>query len=137
MARYNPRLAKLNRPYTIEQVSELFGVHKRTVFNWIKDGLPVCVPTRPKLILGRELKEFLSSRQRSKMKPCLPGQIYCVCCKVPQFPKDSLAMITPVNELVGDLIGRCPVCTHKIHRKVSLAKMDTWRGDLTITKELK
>jgi hypothetical protein len=32
----NPRLAKIHRNYTVEEVANVFGVHRNTVRQWIK-----------------------------------------------------------------------------------------------------
>ena len=37
----NPRLAKIHRNYTVEEIANLFGVHKNSVRNWVKGGLPI------------------------------------------------------------------------------------------------
>ena len=134
MARHNPRLAKINRPYTTEQISDLFGVHKKTVLNWIKDGLLVAVKKRPMLIMGADIREYLVNKQKRQRRPCGPGQIYCVACKKPQNPQGGLAELSHVNNLVGDLTGTCPGCSRRIYRKVSLAKEATWIGNLKLTK---
>lgn len=136
MARHNPRLAKINRPYTIEEVACLFQVHKQTVLNWIKDGLIVSVEKRPKLILGADLRAYLEQKQKSRKRPCNPGQLFCVSCKVPRHPEDNIAQLYIINELVGDLTGTCPVCRHGIHRKVSLAKRAVWQGNLKLIEVL-
>ena len=31
----NPRLAKIHRNYTVEDVSSLFGIHRNTVREWV------------------------------------------------------------------------------------------------------
>ena len=36
----NLRLAKIHRNYTVEKVAGLFGVHRNTLREWIKRGLP-------------------------------------------------------------------------------------------------
>ena len=38
--RPNPKLAKIHRTYTVEEVARLYDVHRNTVRQWIKDGLP-------------------------------------------------------------------------------------------------
>ena len=48
----NPRLAKIHRNYTVEEVASLFGVHRNTVREWVKRGLPTSDDQRPMLILG-------------------------------------------------------------------------------------
>jgi transposase len=37
--RPNPNLAKIHRNYTLEEVANLFSVHKNTVRLWVKGGL--------------------------------------------------------------------------------------------------
>lgn len=133
MARYKYRLAKINRSYTIPELADLFAVHKQTISNWIKAGLHVCDHIRPKLIRGIDVREFLQKKQERNKKTCLPGQIYCVACKHPQYPKDGYALLNRQTDLVGDLIGECPKCRTTIHRKVSLRRIYDWKGDLTLT----
>ena len=35
----NPRLVKIHRNYTVEEIATLFGIHKNTVRDWVKAGL--------------------------------------------------------------------------------------------------
>ena len=84
--RPNHRLVKLHRSYTVEEVATLLGVHRNTVREWIKRGLPTCDGKRPLLILGRELAAFLQARRAKNKRACLPGEIYCVRCHVPRTP---------------------------------------------------
>ena len=59
----NPRLAKIHRSYTVEEIASLYGLHRNTVREWIKRGLPVCDDRRPQLVLGRDLAKFLETRR--------------------------------------------------------------------------
>ena len=52
--RINPRLAKLHRSYSINELAMILGVHKHTVRGWIKAGLPKGDGTRPILICGSD-----------------------------------------------------------------------------------
>ena len=51
----NPRLAKIHRNYTVEEVAALFDIHKNTVREWVERGLPTNDDRRPMLIPGRVL----------------------------------------------------------------------------------
>ena len=72
--RPNPRLAKIHRNYTVEEIASLYGVHKNTVRQWIKDGLPTSDHRRPLLVLGRDLAEFLHNKRRKNKRTCKPGE---------------------------------------------------------------
>ena len=37
--RPNPRLAKIHRSYTVDEIATLYGVHRNTVRAWIARGL--------------------------------------------------------------------------------------------------
>jgi hypothetical protein len=74
----NPQLVKIHRSYTVEEVTRLLDVHKNTVRNWIKEGLPVIDDKRPTVILGRDLSPFLQARRIKNKQPCKPGEIYCL-----------------------------------------------------------
>ena len=56
---HNHRKCKIHRSYTVEEVTELYDVHPKTVRNWIQKGLPIFDDIRPLLILGTDLKLFI------------------------------------------------------------------------------
>lgn len=134
MTSYNYRLAKVHRTYNIVELAEVFRVHKQTVQNWIKDGLHVCSRDRPILIRGIDAKEYLQAKRTRNKKSCLPGQIYCVACKVPRSPKNQYAIVNRQTFQVGSLIGECPACGTTIYRRVSLSKIDSWKGNLRLSE---
>ena len=49
MKRINPRRAKKHRAYTVNEMAELHGVHKHTVRNWLKKGVPAIDGAKPTL----------------------------------------------------------------------------------------
>jgi hypothetical protein len=129
----NPRLVKIHRNYSVEEVARLFGLHKNTVRTWLKQGLAAIDERRPTLVLGRELWRFLHGRRRSAKQSCGPGRIYCIACRTPKVPAGKMADCTPIGHLAGNLCGICPDCDRLIYRRVNLAKIDAVRGDLEIT----
>jgi len=133
MACLNPRLAKTHRSYTVEEVALLFHVHKNTVRQWSKQGLPTCDDQRPMLILGSALREFLHARRAKNKRPCQPGEIYCVRCRAPRKPAGDMAEYQPQTETLGNLVAICPACETIINRRVSLTKLPMVRGPLDIT----
>ena len=131
--RYNPRLAKIHRSYTVEEVADLYKVHKNTVRTWIKNGLLTCDNRRPILILGRHLREFLDQQRKKNKKPCRPGTIYCVSCKTPQKPAGDMVDYLPTSDTRGRLIGICPSCNHMINQITSFSKLEQIRPYLDVT----
>lgn len=130
----NPRLVKIHRSYSVEEAARLLHIHKNTIRDWIRRGLPTIDQRRPVLILGRELAEFLARRRRNSKRPCAAGQIYCVRCRCPQNPAGDMADYRPLTATGGNLVGICPDCNALIYRRVSLAKLDIARGDLEVSR---
>lgn len=131
--RYNPRLAKIHRNYTVEEVADLYAIHKNTVRTWIKNGLLTCDGKRPTLILGRHLREFLDQQRKKNKKPCPPGTIYCVSCKTPQKPVGDMVDYLPTSDTRGRLIGICPSCNRIINQITSFSKLEQIRAHLDVT----
>lgn len=131
--RPNPRLVKLHRSYTVEEIARLFGKHRHTVRAWIKAGLPTCDSKRPTLILGSELRAFLEAKRAAHKKRCGPAEMYCLRCREPRKPAGGMADYTPVTATLGSLMGLCPVCECLMYRRVSVLKIDSLRAELDIT----
>lgn len=129
----NPRLVKIHRNYTVEEVARLLDVHKNTVREWVKKGLPTIDDKRPMLILGRDLSAFLQARRTKNKRPCQPGEIYCVRCRAPKAPAGNMVEYEPVTEKLGNLFAICPDCDSGINRRVSLVKLEQIRGQMEIT----
>jgi hypothetical protein len=137
--RPNPNLAKIHRNYTVEEVANLFTVHKNTVRSWVKDGLATNDDKRPMLILGSNLKQYLQSKRKTNKRKCLPFEIYCVRCRLPQVPAENMVDYEPTNGSMGRLIGLCPSCNGIINKYFNFAKLEQIKGklDITIPKALK
>lgn len=129
----NHRLVKIHRSYTADEVARLLNIHKRTVRNWIKEGLPVIDDKRPMLILGHELSAFLKIRRKKNKQPCKPGQIYCLRCRAPKIPAGNMLDYHPHTETLGNLFGICPDCSAGMNRRVSLAKLTQVCGKMEVT----
>src|SRR5215813_9000 len=104
----NPRLVKVHRNYLVEEIARLFRVHKNTVRNWVKQGLPAIDDRRPILILGTELSRFLRERRQKTKQTCGPGRIYSIACRAPKVQAGKMAQCTATGPLAGNLCGICP-----------------------------
>jgi Helix-turn-helix domain len=129
----NHRLVKIHRSYTVEEIAELYAIHKNTVRRWVKSGLALSDDKRPMLILGIDLVAFLQARRTKNKRPCKPGEIYCVRCRAPKFPAASMAEYVPVTEKFGNLVAICPDCGAIMNRRVSLARIGQMRGGMDIS----
>lgn len=89
--RPNPRLAKIHRNYSVDEVSRLFSVHKNTVCAWLRQGLAPIDDQRPILVWREELSRFLADRRARTKKACGPGRIYCLPCRAPKAPAGKMA----------------------------------------------
>lgn len=115
----NPRLAKIHRSYTVDEIADLYRVAKNTVRHWIKQGLSTCDSKRPMLVLGSELNTFHEKRRTKNKRPCLLSEIYCVRCRVPKKPAAGMVEYQAMTPTSGNLIAICPDCETVIHRCIS------------------
>ena len=130
---HNPNRAKIHRSYTVEEVANLYGVHKNTVHAWIKKhGLKTIDDLRPILILGCDLREFLQERRTKDKRKCLPHEIYCMKCRKPQIPAGNMADYIPITETTGRLISLCPVCECHINQIKSLSQLHAIKDKIAI-----
>lgn len=135
----NHNLAKIHRNYSVEEVADLFSVHKNTVRSWIKDGLAINDNKRPLLILGSSLRDYLQAKRVSSKQKCLAHEIYCLRCKTPQLPAENMVDYEAINANTGRLIGLCPSCNGIINKYLRVDQIEHIRGklDITLPKALK
>ena len=129
----NYRRVKIHRSYKVEEIANVFGVHKNTVRGWIKNGLPTIDRKRPTLILGLELAAFFQARRAQKRQPCPIGYMYCFRCRSPKSPAGGMAEYVPVTEKVGNLIAICSACDCLMHRCVGRAALAEFLARMDIT----
>jgi excisionase family DNA binding protein len=126
------RRVKSLRSYSIDEIARLLGVHRNTVRHWIRKGLPVVDDRRPSLILGSELRAFLTRQRNARRQSCQPGQIFCVKCRKPREPFGKEADYVPSSPTAGALVGLCPVCGTLIYRRSSHARLAVVKGALDV-----
>lgn len=129
----NPRLAKIHRSYTVEEIAKLYGVHRNTVRAWIARGLPTIDNRRPVLVLGSHLADFLRARRAVNKRQCGPGEIYCLRCREPRAPVGCAVRYHPLTPTQGNLVGECACCGAGLNRRVSLAKLPLIQSVLSVT----
>lgn len=131
--RPNYRLVKIHRNYTVEEVADLFCIHKNTVREWVKKGLPLCDEKRPALILGRVLAEFLQTQRTKNKRTCQAGEMYCLRCREPRKPVPDLLDYQPITDKVGNLTAVCSHCDALMNKRVSYAKLPVIQAQMGVT----
>lgn len=114
--RVNPNRVKTHFSYTTRELADTLGVHKNTIRNWTRGGLPV-LAKRPALYHGGAVRTFLAASNASRKRPCPPGMFYCFRCRDHRQP--ALAMVDFVERLgrAGNLSGLCEVCGATMNRR--------------------
>jgi hypothetical protein len=128
----NFRLIKVNRTYTIHELAARLGMHRKSVREWIRRGMPLIDTRRPYLVHGRDAIEFLKARRMQHKQACQPGQLYCVRCRSPQTPAGDFAEYRSISATLGTLIGICPVCGSAMHRHVNASKLPHLLGQIEV-----
>jgi hypothetical protein len=126
------RRLKVHRNYSIDEAAEVLNVHQNTVRGWLHQGLPLIDCKRPQLIHGVALIDFLKRRRARNKRPCGPGQIYCLRCRMPQAPAANMVDYYARTTRTGDLIGLCPACETLIYRRISWPRLQEVRGSLEV-----
>lgn len=117
--RLNPRLAKLNRTYTTEEVARLYGLHRETARRWVRDGaLRAIDDRRPTLIHGATLRAFLAQRRETAKRPTPPGFMHCFGCRSARRPALAMADFHPPRGRgAGNLRALCEACSAIMNRR--------------------
>jgi len=129
----NHRHVKIHRTYSVEDVADLYGIHKNTILNWRKNGLAPIDDRKPMLFHGLTLAIFLQAKRTKNKRPCKPGEIYCIRCRTPKKPAGDMAEYQPVTAMVGNLVAICPDCELMMNRRISFSKLDQFRRQMDIT----
>jgi hypothetical protein len=129
----NPRLLKIHHTYSADELARLLKVHKNTVRNWFRQGLPPIDGHRPILVRGQAARQFLIERRARSKQTCGPGRIYCLPCRAPKVPAGTIAECIQTGETTGSLQGICPDCDRMIYRRVNPEKLEAVRGNLDVT----
>lgn len=130
--RFDARRVKIHRSYGVEEAARVSGSHRNTVRNWLRQGLSAVDAHRPILIRGADLRRFLAARRLRGKSPCTPGQLYCVRCRAPKHPVAQTVQYIAIAAASGNLKGRCPDCGTDIYRRVSLRRLASVTGVLTV-----
>lgn len=117
-----PRHTRVKRHavYTVAEAADVTGMHRQTVIRWIRGaGLPAVTDSRPWLIEGAVLKDWLIARRDAGRCRLGPGQFYCLPCRRAVQPDPGLVEIRPHRRGTRQAIGLCPCGERLVHRVIS------------------
>tara|TARA_R110002072_G_scaffold83632_2_gene189651 strand:+ start:25 stop:516 length:492 start_codon:yes stop_codon:yes gene_type:complete len=108
--RINTRRIKQNYSYLVQEFAECLGVHKNTVRNYIKDGLPVIDDQRPQRIHGSDGIAFINEKQARRKCKCATNEFYCLKCRYPRKPVPGSVSLIPLSKTKLNISGKCEEC---------------------------
>lgn len=125
---YNTRLIKATWPYSVQEIAELFKVHKNAPLRWLKEGLRPNGDGRPYLIRGDELIRFLTVRQQSKKRTCKPSEFFCFKCRVAREAYLNIADIIIESPSRLRVKALCAVCSTLVSKVQGIKKLPEIRN---------
>lgn len=134
--KYNLRRISLTMSYSVQELSELFDIHKNTVLRWIKDGLATIDNKKPYLIHGGILKTFLFEKQKSRKANCKSNEFYCFKCRCPRSALSESVRISRRNEYRIKIQGLCKMCNTKMYRDDSAENFQDIQKIFSTVKQL-
>ncbi len=122
--KYNLRKIKRRRSYTAKEIAGLFGLHPRTVQQWVsRDTLkPIDGSSNPYLIYGEDLAVFLTNKKAKHKCKLQADEFYCLKCHQPRHSIPENISVTETQTKVGRekykqiRNGICDVCGTKLYR---------------------
>ena len=120
---YNVRLIRATWPYTIQEIAELFGIHKNAITRWLNEGLAADTTQRPYLIRGDELIRFLSARQTAKTCRCGLTEFFCFRCRTRREAALKMADIVIESAHRFRVKALCAECSTPVNKMQGITNL--------------
>jgi hypothetical protein len=124
--RIDHRRLKRSRTYTVLEAAQALRATIGTVRRWVRQGLPLIDETRPYLIHGKVMHDWMNERAKARKVQCGPRQIFCCKCQDARDILPGSAVIIHRNETKASVRALCQVCGTKMFRHCSKASADDW-----------
>lgn len=108
------------------------AIHPQAVRRWIRVGLRTIDHSRPFLVHGSDLIDFLTLRQSSRKQRCGHNQFFCCRCRTPRGALDNRVNIQILNLKQLNISGRCERCGALMNRAGSVEKLDDYRKSFAV-----
>lgn len=116
----NPNLVKIGTSYTVEDLTRLFKVCRKTVLNWHKEGLRKIDDSFPFMFNAYDVKYFITNKRARKKFTCDLEEFLCLSCKKKVKAKEgSLKPVIHKNKKCYMLFGRCEACNKPLRKMAS------------------
>lgn len=129
--KFSPRKIKAAFSYTLEELSQIFGVSQATVRSHLKPVPEAIIPGRPLLVVGRVLKDHLERSQGNPKQKKPSARFYCPSCKLQVRPFADLVdgeFSQARKQII--LKALCPLCERGISKFASRGQLPQIEQDL-------
>lgn len=133
--RANPMAVKANATYDVFEAARALKVTPATIRNWIKDGLEAMTSSKPYLMLGSAIREYLQAKYAAARRPLEDDQLYCPSCGTGRKPvglQVTQSALTPKTDI---LKGPCSHCGGTATRMISHQQREGFAVTFQISKE--
>jgi hypothetical protein len=132
-----PKQALLNgiksfRCYTFEEAAEITGVSARTIRNWASNGLRLLDRSRPILIRGDDLRDYIKDQRESRKVMCGPDEFFCCRCRRARKAAGGFADCLIVGKRVT-LTALCETCETVVTKPIAEARIPEIARTLDLT----
>lgn len=131
--RYNTHLIRTRASYTINEIAAIFGTERKTCSRWINDeGLEVVEENaKPLLIMGSDLKKFLTEKRRKRKIELGNNEYFCFKCHKAVLATVGSEAVVKTGKTIGRYnleqmkkTGRCQLCQSKVNRFLKVCQKE-------------
>jgi hypothetical protein len=120
--RVNPMAVKANATYDVFEAARALKVSPATIRNWVKGGMEAMTDSKPYLILGSAIREYLRAKYEAARSPLKEDELFCPSCRTGRKPMDMIVTLSPVSPKTDLLKGACERCNCTSTRMISHQK---------------
>jgi hypothetical protein len=129
--RHDLRRIKAHLSYTSFELADALHVNIGTIRVWTREGLKPIPGIWPYLFAPADIRAFLERRMKPRRR-LAAGELLCVACKEHRRPAEGMVDLMRRSATSADLVGNCPVCGRRMHRRARLAALEDALGTLKL-----